>query len=390
LNRAYGNLASIFLDTGRLEDAAALMFDCAAVGEDLWGMRLNGATGNGVDALVRLGRYSDAEQVLAQIGTNALGVCAPGPWTLPAPMMIRRGRFDVAEDMIATARQMTAHLGDVQQTAFVLGQAAELDLERGRPDDAARAIEQALEVAGRTEDEILLPELYMWGARAIVDQGEAARTYGRALDLAALKRRCDEIVVASNAILANLAARQAEATPRTRAADAQARAERSRLDVSDSVLWLEAASRWELALEVYPQAYCLWRAAEALLKGRVGRSEAAECLNSAWRISRRLHAEPLAARIANLAERGRIELMDDGDTRDTSDVPADLGLTPREVEILGELAAGRSDRQISESLFISKKTVSVHVSNVLRKLDAANRVEAGRIGQAHGLRPSAN
>ena len=46
--------------------------------------------------------------------------------------------------------------------------------------------------------------------------------------------------------------------------------------------------------------------------------------------------------------------------------------------MLGQLAAGRTDREIAESLFISKKTASVHVSNLLRKLDVANRVEAGK------------
>ena len=68
-----------------------------------------------------------------------------------------------------------------------------------------------------------------------------------------------------------------------------------------------------------------------------------------------------------------------------STVGADLGLTPREVEVLGQLAAGRTDREIAEALFISKKTASVHVSNLLRKLDVANRVEAGKVGQAHRL-----
>ena len=62
-----------------------------------------------------------------------------------------------------------------------------------------------------------------------------------------------------------------------------------------------------------------------------------------------------------------------------------MGLTAREVEVLGQLAAGRSDREIGEALYISKKTVSVHVSNVLRKLAVANRVEAGKIAHAHGL-----
>ena len=64
---------------------------------------------------------------------------------------------------------------------------------------------------------------------------------------------------------------------------------------------------------------------------------------------------------------------------------SDLGLTSREVEVLGQLAVGKTDAQIAVQLFISKKTVSVHVSNLLRKLDVANRFEAGEIGQQVGL-----
>lgn len=66
-------------------------------------------------------------------------------------------------------------------------------------------------------------------------------------------------------------------------------------------------------------------------------------------------------------------------------IAEDLGLTAREVDVLDQLARGRTDRQIADALFISKKTVSVHVSNILRKLDAANRVDAAEIGQRVGL-----
>ena len=66
-------------------------------------------------------------------------------------------------------------------------------------------------------------------------------------------------------------------------------------------------------------------------------------------------------------------------------IAGDLRLTMREVEVLSHLASGRTDREIAESLFISKKTASVHVSNLLRKLEVASRVEAGKIGQLHGL-----
>ena len=53
-------------------------------------------------------------------------------------------------------------------------------------------------------------------------------------------------------------------------------------------------------------------------------------------------------------------------------------LTPRESEILALVAEGRSNGEIGKQLFISTKTVSVHVSNILAKLDAASRTEAGR------------
>ena len=386
LNRAYSNLTSMFLESGRLEETVAIMFDSAAMGEELWGVRLNGASGNGVEALVRLGRYADAEEVLGQLGTHALGVCAPSPWTLPSPIMIRRGSFEAAAHMIATAKEMTARLEDVQQAAGVLGLAAELDLERDRPQEALAHLEQAFVLTARSDDETLLPELCAWAVRALADQREAERSQGLPAD-PRIWRRADEILAVVQGVIEVREHRGAQPTPRTLAASAQASAERSRLDRSDPTLWARAATGWEAAREPYVQAYCRWREAEALLEGRAGRVRAAASLDQAWQISQDLGAEPLAARIVSLAQRGRLELQ--VGTPDPPSTQAQaataLGLTAREVEVLAQLAAGRSDREIAAELFISKKTVSVHVSNVLCKLDVARRVQAGKIGQLHGL-----
>ncbi len=66
--------------------------------------------------------------------------------------------------------------------------------------------------------------------------------------------------------------------------------------------------------------------------------------------------------------------------------PADeLGLTPREREVLAMVADGRTNRQIAEALFISHKTASVHVSNILAKLGVANRAEAAAAAYRLGL-----
>ena len=62
---------------------------------------------------------------------------------------------------------------------------------------------------------------------------------------------------------------------------------------------------------------------------------------------------------------------------------APFGLTPRELEVLRLVAAGRSNQQIAGELFISPKTASVHVSNILGKLGVTSRVEAA--ATAHRL-----
>jgi len=62
-----------------------------------------------------------------------------------------------------------------------------------------------------------------------------------------------------------------------------------------------------------------------------------------------------------------------------------LGLTPREREVLALVAEGRTNRQIAEALFISDKTASVHVSNILAKLGVANRAEAAAAVHRLGL-----
>jgi len=60
-------------------------------------------------------------------------------------------------------------------------------------------------------------------------------------------------------------------------------------------------------------------------------------------------------------------------------------LTEREREVLALVAAGRTNRQIGEELFMSEKTASVHVSRILAKLDVRTRGEAGAVAHKLGL-----
>ena len=141
----------------------------------------------------------------------------------------------------------------------------------------------------------------------------------------------------------------------------------------------EAAAAWEAIKQPYPAAIALARGAAIALAGPGGREAAAARLRRAAPIADRLGARPLADQIADLARRA-------GDTPAGAAASADrLGLTGREFEVLRLVAAGQSNRDIATALFISPKTASVHVSNILGKLGAATRTEAAAKAHAAGL-----
>ena len=117
----------------------------------------------------------------------------------------------------------------------------------------------------------------------------------------------------------------------------------------------------------------------ALSGGASGREAAAARLRRAAPIADRLGARPLADEIAALLPRATGSATGAA----TGTEPERLGLTGRELEVLRLVTAGQSNREIAAALFISPKTASVHVSNILAKLGAATRTEAA--ARAHAL-----
>jgi ATP/maltotriose-dependent transcriptional regulator MalT len=65
----------------------------------------------------------------------------------------------------------------------------------------------------------------------------------------------------------------------------------------------------------------------------------------------------------------------------------ELGITPRELEILTQIAAGLSTREIAEKLFVSENTVKTHSSRLFDKLNAKRRTQAVQIAKEAGLIP---
>jgi DNA-binding CsgD family transcriptional regulator/tetratricopeptide (TPR) repeat protein len=387
VDRAEVNLGMLFCDSGRLDEAAALVDDRLPAVDEHGVCLLNGVAAMSAEALIRLGRYDEADRLLATINEHDVGICVSSPQLVPLPLELRRGHFEQARRLLAEADDMTARLNIVQTrgTLHILG--AELSLEEGKPADAFEHVERALALAVGTGDETLRPRMFALGIRALADRLEEALALGERVDAGKLRLLAAGLAQDAERIGAAQATRGVRTTHEGAALAASCAAERSRLDASDPDLWAAAALAWEHAGEPYPMAYALFREAEALLAGRGQRRRADERAQRAWGIAVELGAQPLRERVERLARRARISLhqVGGGGEVGASNVGADLGLTPRELEVLGQLSAGHTDAEIAAALFISKKTASVHVSNLLRKLDVGNRREAGRIGQVHGL-----
>jgi DNA-binding NarL/FixJ family response regulator len=380
IDRAYVNLGHVLTDWGDLEGAVDLVLECRAAGEHRGFPNLNGAVINGAWALIRLSRYEEAEAMLASVGRKGVGTSDVAPQLAPAIIAIRRGRLEEAERLLADAERSSVNLSDIQTRGLLYMESADLAIERGQPEEAYAHVERALALVTVTDDASRRAQMCALGVHALADGLAYDRARGRQADAENAQRLAAGLVQEANRLVDGGAGSRA---PQAMACISMCIAEASRLSRSDPLLWAAAVSLWNAAHEPYRAAYCQWRQAEALLENRVGRREAAECLSVAFATASRIGANPLRMHIEQLAQRARITLSVDLVLPPS---PADsLGLTPREMEILGQLADGLTDREIAEALFISKKTASVHVSNVLHKLDVSNRVEAGRVGQAHGL-----
>ena len=380
LSRAYVNFSDALTMLGQPREAARV----GQSGLELmrrYGIESTLLVSNQIEALLAIGDWDEAERLSAAALRGVTSSFPSDLLIIRADVEIGRGDFDAARAHLETA---SATLSEDRALGRYDARFAELALSERRWTDADAAIHAGLAAARQREAAQMRVQLCAKGLRA---QAELAA-------LARARRDADAVRIwlapARKLIgVARRAAAEASAvTPNAQGWLALAEAEHQRArGVARPESWSEAADIWARLERPPLVAYCHWRQAEALVAVGASRTEASVPLREAHAVATRIGGKPLLRELGLLAQRARLDLASPeaafpNGERGLEEI---LGLTPREAEVLTLVARGYTNREIAAALVISVKTASVHVSRILRKLDAPNRLEAATI--AHRLTP---
>jgi DNA-binding CsgD family transcriptional regulator/tetratricopeptide (TPR) repeat protein len=392
---AYANLADELVRLGRLDEAAATAVEATDVGVEMGALRswVGLSMVNRAEALFLAGRWGECEQQLVRLRDQRVGGLAE-LWglVLTALLEASRGRDDAAAAASATAESLG--VDDAQANGLLGAARAQMALNSGDIRSAHRAAVDGLDaLTGSLSQQEMAGTTLLAGLalRIEADRAELARARRDATD----EQDAIESARSIASRTLDLRARACAAAHRpevVRAHRALCEAELSRAQARrDPEKWLRVATAGPAAGEPHRRAYARFREAEAVLATRGDRTRAVQALTAADLTARQLGAEPLRQEIEALARRARIELIDQPRPSAAPLEPglATLGLSPRELEVLQLLAAGYTNPQIGEALYVSRKTASHHVSSILTKLGVRTRVEAAGVAHRLGMGPDA-
>ncbi|MFG1922269.1 AAA family ATPase [Cryptosporangium sp. NPDC048952] len=377
--RSVYSLAMFEYEQGKLEAARESFAEAAAIardggrpwapyGADALAMRIQAdyATGNWDDALRAAEAYPEAP-ALARAGMMAASL----------PVRVGRGHADVLRRG-ETNRPWWKRDGVL---AIIAG-AALIDAHAQRGD---------LGAALATHDEVVETVSTLWGnpwfdarfrlhALALGALAGSAAPAG-AGERAAAVRRGEELVESVRDVAESIRVQRSRFGPESAAWVARADAEWARLRwaaATDAPSAEELVASWRASLDAfgYGHRYEIARSGALLASALLATGDTAGSqreADAARVVAAELGASPLLAELSALTGSRPVP-----ERRDTE-------LTPREQQVLELLALGRTNRQIGRSLYISDKTVSVHVSNLMAKLGAGGRTEAAALARRAGL-----
>ena len=380
--RAYVNLSDVLEMLSQHAEAAQVAAEGAELAARAGLSRTLGCylIHNRAEPLLRLGRWTEADQLTARAQASLPeGVFSATLNQLRAELAAMRGDRDQAASELRALRQAVGDISDVQFTQPTRYVSAMIALSAG---DLARARDDV--TAGLALPAEDWNSRYTWPVLWLavrVEADDATRHRDRREDVPAA-------ITARRAELAGIAARLATLAPAPAAYRQLVLAEGARAaGTATAADWAGAVAAWRAAAEPYPLSYALLRLAEAHVTAG-DPAAATTAVREAHALAQELGAAPMAAEAAALARRARLSLDAGGQPAgQPADELARFGLTDREREVLLLLAEGQSNPEIAKALFISAKTASVHVSNILAKLGVSGRVEAAAVVHRLASRP---
>jgi DNA-binding CsgD family transcriptional regulator/tetratricopeptide (TPR) repeat protein len=336
------------------------------------------------DVMLLLGRFEDARGLLREaLAVRCVGVPGAASRLAAGKLANRTGELEAARSHLDRALEVVepGFSGLHEQVTEAV---AELRIAEGDPVGALEWVRsRAVEVDGSVDTEVQI-----WHARALADIAQLARDAGDAEGDRGAQEELEQWMVLARKTTPDLVDPE-EGVDQVFALVTAAEISRCRNEPDEM-------DRWERVIRVcrstgirWEEGCALRRLAEAGIRRNAPRQFIAATLRRLHELATDMGAHPLREQAERLARVARVNLehphVIPAQTVPRSDeaLPGE-GLTTREREILGHLVAGRTNTEIASTLVISPKTVSVHVSNILRKTGSRSRAEAA----AKAIRPT--
>jgi predicted ATPase/DNA-binding CsgD family transcriptional regulator len=375
--RAYANLAAVLALAMRMEESAAVALEGA---EGSAGGGFTSAASflfsHAAEAYFAAGKWEPARQALERAQAGHGHATTRARYHLSAAQLsIARGALAEAACALDQAHAIAATSTDKEMRGSVFASRAELAIWSNELEFAIDCVREGLASLGVCEEKGLVMRLAWLGARASADLAE--RDPARASAVTP-----NDLLDTWHDFCAGLAP-----TPVGRMFLALYDGERARLARAPAIdEWRAASETCAGSGAPYFAAYADYRLGQALVRARGSRPDAAASIGRALTVATGLGAEPLARAARDAARSARLSVPGSAIGGDpATQAAADFNLTPREIEVLQLVAAGRSNREIARGLFISEKTASVHVSRILAKLGVKSRAEAIALSHQRGL-----